>query len=229
MRLSECPPDDAYKVGATGPLYATENRLITYANSGASCAYESFAFRMKYIADSQGSKQIVMKGIFTRHTNAWTQGTKQWSWHIRSDLEFILQQIKIVRKLTPTASRCSARERPDPDLQPVLGACAPGTAPTTTRFIPEWGAADNEFPENIRTQYKTIMVPAGPGLSPASSPVSYTPGVDNDGPGTAGPSDVFDPYVRSDLNLIVDQTLGNPSAILDRPCSARASWRPQTR
>ena len=32
--------------------------------------------------------------------------------------------------------------------------------------------------------------------------------------GTAGPSDVFDPYVRTISNLIVDQTLGNPSAIL---------------
>ena len=45
-------------------------------------------------------------------------------------------------------------------------------------------------------------------------PVSYTPGVDNDGPGTAGPSDVFDPTVRTISNLLVDQTLGNPSAIL---------------
>ncbi len=47
-----------------------------------------------------------------------------------------------------------------------------------------------------------------------SFPLSYQPGVDNDGPGSAGPSDVFDPYVRTISNLIVDQTLGNPAAIL---------------
>ena len=32
--------------------------------------------------------------------------------------------------------------------------------------------------------------------------------------GPARPSDVFDPYVRTISNLIVDQTLGNPAAIL---------------
>ena len=77
---------------------------------------------------------------------------------------------------------------------------------------PQLGAADNEFPEPLGTQFRTIMVPAGPGG--ALVPVSYQPGVDNDGPGSAGPSDVFDPYVRTISNLIVDQTLGNPSAIL---------------
>ena len=54
-------------------------------------------------------------------------------------------------------------------------------------------------------------------------PVTYTPGVDNDGPrrrttggqGSAGPGDiVVDPTVRTISNLIVDQTLDNPAAIM---------------
>ncbi|RYE86952.1 MAG: hypothetical protein EOP19_05520, partial [Hyphomicrobiales bacterium] len=43
----------------------------------------------------------------------------------------------------------------------------------------------------------------------------YTPGNDVDGPGpNATPGDVIDPSLRIISNLIVDQTLGNPSAIL---------------
>ena len=110
------------------------------------------------------------------------------------------------------ASRCSvpaARSRPT--ISP--GACARSTAPTTTCCPPEWGAADNQFPEGFGTDFRTIMVPIRPGrrcwcLSPTR------PASDNDGPGSAGPGDVFDPYVRTISNLIVDQTLGNPSAIL---------------
>ncbi|WP_162245650.1 peroxidase family protein [Brevundimonas sp. Root1279] len=78
----------------------------------------------------------------------------------------------------------------------------------------EEGASDNPFPRLLDADYRTIMVdPDGPGpMGPV--PVTYTPGVDNDGPGTAGPSDVFDPYVRTISNLLVDQGLGNPAAIL---------------
>ncbi|MBY2949258.1 peroxidase family protein [Rhizobium leguminosarum] len=130
--------------------------------------------------------------------------------YIRSDLDFILAQIKI-------AERHAAGE-------PLFGQG--GLIPTynlawglrtvdgtyNNLYHPEWGASDNEFPEGLGTDFRTIMVPAGPG-GPLV-PVSYTPGVDNDGPGTAGPGDVFDPTVRTISNLLVDQTLGNPSAIL---------------
>ena len=77
---------------------------------------------------------------------------------------------------------------------------------------PTWGAADTEFPEPLGTDFRVVMVPAGPGG--ALVPVSYAPGTDNDGPGSGGPGDVFDPQVRTISNLLVDQTLGNPSAIL---------------
>jgi hypothetical protein len=78
----------------------------------------------------------------------------------------------------------------------------------------EWGSADQPFPEGLGTNFRTIMVdPNGAGpMGPV--PVSYNPGADNDGPGPAGTGDVFDPTVRTISNLIVDQTLGNPAAIL---------------
>jgi Ca2+-binding RTX toxin-like protein len=143
--------------------------------------------------------------------------------YIKSDLEFILKQIKIAEADAAFRQGISTGD-PNNVAKPLFGTG--GSIPTynlswglrtvdgtyNNPLHPEWGAADNEFPEPLGTQFKTIMVPAGPGG--ALVPVTYTPGIDNDGPGTAGPSDVFDPYVRTISNLIVDQTLGNPSAIL---------------
>ncbi len=145
--------------------------------------------------------------------------------YIRSDLDFILAQIKIAEAHAAFERGVSTGDPSNP-ARPLFGP--DGSIPayniawglrtvdgTYNHLLPgqiEWGASDNEFPEHLGTHYKTIMVPAGPGG--ALVPVSYTPGVDNDGPGTAGPGDVFDPTVRTISNLLVDQTLGNPSAIL---------------
>ncbi|SEI20752.1 peroxidase family protein [Tardiphaga sp. OK245] len=140
--------------------------------------------------------------------------------YIRSDLDFILAQIKIAEDHALFERTGGAQGKP------LFGPT--GSIPTynlswglrtvdgtyNNLLNPQLGAADNEFPEGLGTQFRTIMVdPDGPGPAPMV-PVTYTPGVDNDGPGTAGPGDVFDPYVRTISNLIVDQTLGNPSAIL---------------
>ncbi|WP_249128098.1 peroxidase family protein [Bradyrhizobium lablabi] len=56
----------------------------------------------------------------------------------------------------------------------------------------------------------------GPGgADPVPVQMPYTPGNDVDGPGpNATPGDVIDPSIRIISNLIVDQTLSNPSAIL---------------
>lgn len=143
--------------------------------------------------------------------------------YIRSDLDFILKQIKIAEADAAFRQGTSTGD-PNNVAKPLFGVG--GSIPTynlawglrtvdgtyNNPLHPEWGAADNEFPENLGTQFKTVMVPGGPGG--ALVPVTYQPGVDNDGPGTAAPSDVFDPTVRTISNLIVDQTLGNPSAIL---------------
>lgn len=143
--------------------------------------------------------------------------------YIRSDLDFILKQIKIAEADAAFRQGISTGD-PNNVAKPLFGPG--GSIPTynlswglrtvdgtyNNPLHPEWGAADNEFPEPLGTQFKTIMVPAGPGG--ALVPVSYNPTVDNDGPGPSGAGDVFDPYVRTISNLIVDQTLGNPSAIL---------------
>jgi Ca2+-binding RTX toxin-like protein len=145
--------------------------------------------------------------------------------YIRSDLDFILAQIKIAEAHAAFERGVSTGDPSNP-ARPLFGPN--GSVPaynvawglrtvdgTYNHLLPgqiEWGASDNEFPEHLGTDFKTIMVPAGPGGQLV--PVSYTPGVDNDGPGSAGPSDVFDPTVRTISNLLVDQTLGNPSAIL---------------
>lgn len=134
--------------------------------------------------------------------------------YIKSDLEFILEQIKIAEAHA--------------DGQPLYGPgglipsynlawglrTVDGTYNNLLQGRAEAGASDNPFPTLLGTDYRTIMVdPDGPGgMGPM--PVTYQPGADNDGPGSAGPGDVFDPYVRTISNLIVDQGLGNPAAIL---------------
>jgi Ca2+-binding RTX toxin-like protein len=151
--------------------------------------------------------------------------------YIRSDLDFILAQIKIAE----SHSAYIANPTSNPLLpigQPLYGPggsvpaynVAWGLRTVDGRYnhlLPgqeNWGASDTPFPELVPSVYRTIMVdPDGPGgMGPI--PVSYTPGVDNDGPGpsppSAGPGDVFDPYVRQISNLLVDQTLNNPAAIL---------------
>jgi len=140
--------------------------------------------------------------------------------YIKSDLEFILKQIKIAE------DHALFEQTGGVQGKPLFGPT--GSIPTynlswglrtvdgtyNNPLNPEFGAADNPFPEPLGTEFRTVMVDVDPGPGVMMVPVSYTPGVDNDGLGTAGPSDVFDPTVRTISNLLVDQTLGNPSAIL---------------
>jgi Ca2+-binding RTX toxin-like protein len=140
--------------------------------------------------------------------------------YIRSDLDFILKQIKIAEDHALFEQSGGAQGKslfgPNGSIPAYNLSWGLRTVDGTYNnpLHPEWGAADNEFPEPLGTDFRTIFVdPDGPGPAPVV-PVSYTPGVDNDGPGSAGPSDVFDPTVRTISNLLVDQTLGNPSAIL---------------
>jgi Ca2+-binding RTX toxin-like protein len=126
--------------------------------------------------------------------------------YIRSDLDFILAQIKIAEAhaagqplygpggLIPTYNLAWG-------LRTVDGS-------NNNLLHPTWGSSDQQFPEGLGTEFRTVMVPAGPGG--ALVPVSYLPGTDNG----AGPSEVIDPEIRTISNLIVDQTLRNPSAIL---------------
>ena len=148
--------------------------------------------------------------------------------YIKSDLEFILKQIKISEAHALYLQTNGAQGAPL--FGPSLNA-NPASIPSYNiawglrtvdgsynHLLPgqeQWGAADREFPELMTPEYRTIIVdPDGDGPSPAI-PITYTPGNDVDGPGTfANPGDVIDPSIRTISNLIVDQTLGNPSAIL---------------
>jgi Animal haem peroxidase/RTX calcium-binding nonapeptide repeat (4 copies) len=139
---------------------------------------------------------------------------------IKSDLEFILAQIKIAelhaagRPLFDPATGVGAPLLPSYNVSMGLRT-VDGSYNNVLPGREEWGAADNPFPERLGTNYRTFQVdPDGAGPSPAIS-MTYTPGVDNDGAGTfAGPGDVIDPSLRIISNLVVDQTLGNPAAII---------------
>ena len=112
--------------------------------------------------------------------------------YIRSDLDFILQQIKIAEAhaggqplfgpggLMPTYNLSFGLRTVDGSYNHLL----PGQE--------QWGAADQPFPTHVDPSYKTILVdPDGDGpMGPM--PVTYTPGVDNDGPGPAGASDAME-------------------------------------
>jgi Ca2+-binding RTX toxin-like protein len=76
----------------------------------------------------------------------------------------------------------------------------------------QWGAADNPFPELLPPQYRpadgTPFDPDGPGgADPIPTAPNYNP---SNNPGSL----VFDSSLRTISNLLVDQTLGNPAAIL---------------
>jgi hypothetical protein len=75
-----------------------------------------------------------------------------------------------------------------------------------------WGAADTPFPEPLPFDFRpadgTLFDPDGPGPAPAiPTATDYSP---SNNPGSL----VFDSSLRTISNLIVDQTLGNPAAVL---------------
>ncbi len=155
----------------------------------------------------------------------WTiQGGNKMVTYIRSDLDFILKQIKVAEADAAFRQGISTGD-PNNVAKPLFGPG--GSIPTynlswglrtvdgtyNNPLHPEWGAADNEFPEPLGTQFKTIMVPARPRWRSGSRPH------------TTRQSTMMARPVRRrrrlrllssapSRNLIVDQTLGNPSAIL---------------
>ncbi|MBJ2154272.1 peroxidase family protein [Variovorax sp. IB41] len=128
----------------------------------------------------------------------------------QADLEFILAQIKI--------SEAHAAG------QPLFGPG--GLVPaynvswglrtvdgTYNNLLHEtWGAADQPFPTLLDPAYRpadgTLFDPDGPGPAPAM------PTAANYNPSNNPNSLVFDSSLRTISNLLVDQTLGNPAAIL---------------
>lgn len=132
--------------------------------------------------------------------------------YIRSDLDFILAQIKIAEAhsagqplfgtngLIPAYNVAWGLRTVDGSYNHLL----PGQE--------TWGAAGAEFPELMPPVYRladgTLFDPDGPGPAPAM------PTAPNYNPSNDPNSLVFDSSLRTISNLLVDQTLGNPAAIL---------------
>jgi Ca2+-binding RTX toxin-like protein len=131
---------------------------------------------------------------------------------IRSDLEFILEQIKIAE-----AHAAGAPLFGPGGLVPAYNVSAGlrTVDGTYNHLLPgqeTWGAADQQFPSLMDPAYRpaegTPLDFDGPGPAPAMQTApNYNP---SDNPG----SFVVDSSPRTISNLIVDQTLGNPAAIL---------------
>ena len=129
--------------------------------------------------------------------------------YIKSDLEFILDADQDRRGACRRSAALWTR-RPDPDLQPRLGP-ADRRWLSYNHLLPgqeKWGAAGNQFPELVDATFdpaQNIPPPFAPPGPPI--PTSYNP---SNNPGSM----VFDSMPRTISNLLVDQTLGNPAAIL---------------
>lgn len=143
--------------------------------------------------------------------------------YIKSDLDFILAQIKVAEKHAAYIANPN-----DPNAAPLYGtgvAGQVGSVPTYTLSIglrtvdgqynnllpgqEQWGSADRTFPELLDPAFRPgENVPANflPPGAPAV-PTSYAP---SNNPGSM----VFDSSLRTISNLIVDQTLANPAAVL---------------
>ena len=146
--------------------------------------------------------------------------------YIKSDLEFILEQIKIAEKHAAYVANPL-----DPNAAPLYGAGAAGqvgSVPTYTLSLGlrtvdgsvqqpaaragEVGRRRPAVPRTCRPGLRpadgTLFDPDGPGPAPAM------PTQANYNPSNNPNSLVFDSSLRTISNLIVDQTLGNPAAIL---------------
>ncbi len=136
--------------------------------------------------------------------------------YIRSDLDFILAQIKI--------SEAHAAGQPlygPGGLIPAYNIAwglrtVDGTYNHLLPGQENQGSADQEFPEPLGTQFRTVLVDVNPDPNVTTLvSMSYEQtGIDPDGAGPAVAGDVFDPSLRTISNLLVDMTLANPAAII---------------
>ena len=131
--------------------------------------------------------------------------------YIRSDLEFILAQIKIAEHHTAGGGTLAdlVGTAVDPQTGMPLEISSPGL-PFGLRTVSgiynnistagriNWGAADQDFLELVPHQFLPGYAPNAP---------------DPDGGGPLGPGSVIDPEPREISNLVADQTINNPAAI----------------
>ncbi|HEY0594866.1 peroxidase family protein [Sphingopyxis sp.] len=150
--------------------------------------------------------------------------------YIRSDLDFILDQIKISEAhtrwiLDPTDPLGRPLFGPDPDgAGPLQGGSIPSyniawglrtVDGTFNHLLPgteQQGAADNPFPRLLDPVYRpaegTPLDMNGP------APGGVVPTAPNYNPSNNPNNIVLDSSLRTISNLLVDQTLSNPAAII---------------
>jgi hypothetical protein len=113
--------------------------------------------------------------------------------YVRSDLEFILEQIIQAEQNLPL-----------PNVQVPFGLrTLDGSGNNLVQAQGDFGAADNIFPRMLPASFDPAQPAVGGFGVPAGTPSSYTQ--------TSGL--VFDSEPRTISNLIVDQTANNPAAV----------------
>ncbi|MBR0906613.1 peroxidase family protein [Bradyrhizobium liaoningense] len=138
--------------------------------------------------------------------------------YIKSDLEFILEQIKVAEQHALFVQSGGAQGKPlfgpngsIPAYNLSMGLrTVDGSYNHLLPGQEQWGAAGNQFPTLLDPFYRPSggqVDMDGPGPAPAMGQLNYNPSND--------PSSlVFDSSLRTISNLLVDQTLGNPAAVL---------------
>ena len=131
--------------------------------------------------------------------------------YIRSDLEFILKQIKIAEAHADGVPLYGAPNALIPTYNLAWGL---RTVDGSYNHLlnPTLGAADHPFPELLDPSYRpaegTPLDMNGP------APGGVVPTAPNYNPSNSPNNIVLDPSLRTISNLIVDQTLDNPAAIM---------------
>ena len=140
--------------------------------------------------------------------------------YIKSDLEFILEQIKVAEDHALYVQSNGLQGKPlfgpggsIPAYNLSMGLrTVDGSYNHLLLGQEQWGAAGNQFPTLLDPTYRPadgiMFDPDGPGPAPAMPTApNYNP---SNNPGSL----VFDSSLRTISNLLVDQTLANPAAIL---------------
>ena len=138
--------------------------------------------------------------------------------YIKSDLEFILEQIKVAEQHALFVQSNGLQGKPlfgpggsIPAYNLSMGLrTVDGSYNHLLPGQEQWGAAGNQFPTLLDPTYRPAggqVDMDGPGPAPAMGQSNYNPSNDPN-------SLVFDSSPRTISNLLVDQTLGNPAAIL---------------
>jgi Ca2+-binding RTX toxin-like protein len=125
---------------------------------------------------------------------------------VKHDLEFILAQIKIAERHAAGEDLTDLISNP---LLPHGLRTVDGTYNNIIEGREDWGSADQPFPRLLEPDYRDGTAPGTPFDANGPAPGGVLTNTDYGNPGN-----VVDTAPRVISNLVVDQTLNNPAAIL---------------